>query len=344
MTFRKIFAGFIIVFSVLLSSFAFYFYQVYSTPNILVERDDAYFAIPTGATYSDVLNLLSDGGYVQDAVAFGFLARLKDYDKFIKPGMYLLKADMSNNDAINLLRSGQQTPINITFNSVRLLNDLPKKITADIEIDSADFAAVLSDTSKMIGFGFDSVNYISMFIPNTYQVYWTIKPAELLERMNIEYHRFWSENRKARADSIGLTINEVGILSSIVQSETAKLDEADIIAGVYMNRINRGIALQADPTLIFALQDFTIRRVLNEHKKVESPYNTYKYAGLPPGPIRMPDPRYIDKVLNYENHKYLYFCAKADFSGYHEFATNLRDHNVNARKFQRALNKAKIYR
>ena len=341
---RKILAAFVIVFSVLLSSFVFYFYQVFSTPNILVDKDDALFAVPSGSSFRDVQLLLYDGGYVRDPVSFGFLSKLKNYDKLVKPGLYALKADMSNNDAINLLRSGQQTPTNITFNSMRLLSQLPEKITQNIEMTSEDFTKVLNDTSIMVSYGFDTTNYTSMFLPNTYQVYWAIKPLELLERMNVEYYSFWNEGRIVRADSMGLTPGEVSTLASMVQSETIKIDEARRVSGVYVNRLKRGIPLQADPTLIFAARDFTIKRVLNRHREIESLYNTYMYRGLPPGPIRMPSGQYIDAVLDFEEHKFIYLCAKEDFSGYHEFATNLRDHMRNARKYQRALNQARIYR
>ena len=341
---RKIIAAFLIVFSVLLSSFAFYFYQILNTPNILVDKDDAYLAIPSGSSFRDVQNLLYEGGYVRDAVSFSFLARLKDYDRLVKPGPYRLKADMTNNAAINLLRSGTQTPTNVTFNNVRILGDLPEKITQNIELTSGQFEAILRDTTLMKDFGFDSINYVGMFIPNTYEVYWTITAEELLQRMYEEYQRFWNRERSALADSIGYSPKEITTLASIVQSETTKIDEAGRVAGVYINRLNRGYPLQADPTLIFAHQDFTIKRVLNRHKDIDSPFNTYRYKGLPPGPIRMPNGRYIDAVLNYEKHRYLYFCAKEDFSGYHEFATNLIDHNRNARRYQRALNQARIYR
>ena len=299
---RKIVAAFLIVFSVLLSSFAFYFYQVFNTPNILVDKEDAYFYISSEATFKDVQAKLYDDGYVRDAVSFGFLARLKNYDKLVKPGRYLLKANMSNNQAINLLRSGQQKPTNITFNTVRLLEDLPEKITQQIEMNPEEFQTVLNDTVAMTNYGFDTATYIGMFIPNTYQVYWNIKPKELLDRMHAEYKKFWNDDRMALADSLGLTPKEVGTLASIVQSETSKLDEAKKVAGLYMNRLSRGMPLQADPTLIFAARDFTIKRVLNKHREIDSPYNTYLNKGLPPGPIRMPNVKFIDAVLNFEEH------------------------------------------
>ncbi len=341
---RKILAAFLIVFSVFLSSFAFYFYQIFNTPNILVDKEDALISIPSGSSFQEVQALLYDGGYVRDPVSFGFLARLKSYDKLLKAGLYELQADMSNNRAINLLRSGQQTPVNIIFNNVRLLSDLPDKITQNLEMSAEDFAKTLNDMTVMTSFGFDTANYVSMFIPNTYQVYWTIKPVELLQRMNTEYSIFWNEERNSKADSLGFTIVEISTLASIVQSETAKIEEAQRIAGLYINRLNRGIPLQADPTLVFAARDFTIKRVLDKHREIDSPYNTYRNSGLPPGPIRMPDRHYIDAVLNFEEHKFIYMCAKEDFSGYHEFATNLTAHMRNARKYQRVLDQDRIYR
>ena len=176
-----------------------------------------------------------------------------------------------------------------------------------------------------------------MFIPNTYEVFWTITGEDLLKRMRREYDRFWNEQRKDKAKSIGLTQKQVSTLASIVNEETANADEMPLVAGVYMNRLRIGMPLQADPTLFFAAKDYSIRRVLKKHTKIESPYNTYKYRGLPPGPIAVPTIEAIDAVLHYRHHNYLYFCAKEDFSGYHNFAVTLGDHMKNARRFQRAL-------
>ena len=183
-----------------------------------------------------------------------------------------------------------------------------------------------------------------MFIPNTYEVYWTIKGDELMKRLKKEYDRFWTPERDQKAKVLEMTREEVSTLAAIVQAETAKSDEKPRVAGVYINRLRKGIALQADPTLIFALGDFTIKRVLNKDKEVDSPYNTYLYAGLPPGPIRMPNITSIKSVLNYESHDYIYFCAKEDFSGYHNFVTTYSQHRKNARKYQKALNNKKVYR
>ena len=337
-------AIFLVVFTMMLSSFAFYTYQILYTPNVLIEQDDRYFAIPKGTTFKQLQNKLAKERIVNDLVSFSFLAKLKDLDTNVKNGMYLINGDMTNIELIDLLRSGSQTPIQLTFSNARLLKQLPKILTHSLEIDSADLAPILLADTTASYYGFTKETFISMFIPNTYEVYWTITPKELLDRMKMEYDRFWTEQRKQKAANLGMTQSEVATLASIVQGETNKMDEAPSIAGVYINRLKRGIPLQADPTLVFAIGDFSIRRILNKDKEFDSPYNTYKYRGLPPGPINLPSIPALNAVLNYEDHNYLYFCAKADFSGYHVFARTLSEHNVNARKFQRALNRERIYR
>lgn len=340
---KKIYVVFILVFSVLLSTFGFYTYQLIQTPNILVDKEDRILLIPYGATFKDVQNKLYDEDYVQDLITFSFLAKLMDYDENVKAGRYLLRANMTNMDAIRLLRSGSQTPLNITFNNARLKEDLAEKLCSNIAANKDKFLALLNDTAVISNYGFNPNTITSMFIPNTYQVYWTISEKELLDRMKLEHDKFWNEERLEKAEAINMTPVEVSTLASIVEAESKMRDEQPRVAGVYINRLNRGMALQADPTLVYAAGDFTISRVLNEHKEIDSPYNTYKYAGLPPGPINVPSISAIDAVLNYESHKYLYFCAKEDFSGYHNFATNLTQHLNNARRYQQALNRARIF-
>lgn len=341
---KKFVAIFMIVFTVMASSFAFYFYQILFTPNILVEREDQIFAIAPGADFKDVQNDLYDLGYVNDLVSFSFLSKIRDYDDYVKPGLYQLRRDMSNLQAINLLRSGAQTPVKLTFTLARKIEELPEKLDPFVHFSAEDLAALLLSDSVARAYGFEKETFISMFIPNTYEVYWTISPEEFLNRMKKEYDRFWNEERRQKAEAIGLSPKEVSTLASIVESETNKMDEAPTVAGLYLNRLKRGMLLQADPTLKFAIGDFTIRRILNKDKEIESPYNTYKYSGLPPGPISLPSIAALNAVLNAENHEYLYLCAKADFSGYHAFATNLTDHNKNAEALHRTLNKERIFR
>ncbi|MEP0368667.1 MAG: endolytic transglycosylase MltG [Cyclobacteriaceae bacterium] len=341
---KKLVALVMVVSTVMLSSFSFYAYQVLFTPNILVDQDDQYLAIPKGMTFKELQNKLYDERTVNDLVSFSFLAKIKGLDENLKSGMYLLKGDMSNTQAINMLRAGLQAPVKLTFSGARKIDELATKLTVNLEIDSATMAPYLLSDSVARSYGFDSLNFISMFLPNTYEVYWTASPNDILKRMKFEYDKFWNDARKKKADSLGLTPQEVTTLASIVDSETNLSDEAPIIAGVYLNRLERGYLLQADPTLVFALNDFSIRRVLDVHKQIDSPYNTYKYRGLPPGPIMMPSLNFIDAVLNAENHRFLYFCASPDLSGYHAFAKTLVEHNENARKLHRALNQRRIYR
>ena len=310
----------------------------------MVEAEEHYITIPHGGTFQELQQLLGEEYIATDLVSFSFLAKLKDLDTQLKPGRYLLTPDMTNMELINLLRSGRQTPVNLTFSNARLLSQVPKKLVQNLEIDSAQMATLMLSDTTPGHFGFEPHTFISMFIPNTYQVYWTATPKEILDRLKREYDNFWTEERLQKAKNLGMTKEEVSTLASIVQSETNDMAEAPKVAGLYINRLQRGYKLQADPTLKFALGDFSIRRVLNRHKEIESPYNTYKYYGLPPGPICMPSIAAVESVLNYEEHNYLYMCASADFSGKHIFAKSLREHNINAAKLHRALNKRKIYR
>ncbi len=341
---KNIFAAFMIVFTVMLSSFAFYFWQILFTPNILVDKPDQFFAIQKGATFKEVQNDLYDQGIVNDLVTFSFLAKLKSYDELVKPGMYRLTSDMTNTQAINLLRSGSQTPIKMTFNRARKVEELPGIFSRFMAFDSLQMAEVMLHDTTASYYGFDSLNFISMFVPNTYEIYWTASPKAVLDRMKKEYDRFWTDDRISKARAIGLSPKEVSILASIVEAEISKTEEARRVAGLYINRLRQGIPLQADPTLVFAANDFSIGRVLTVHTQIDSPYNTYKNEGLPPGPINMPTIIALEAVLNYEQHDFLYMCARDDFSGYHAFAETLREHNINAAKFQAALNKERIYR
>jgi UPF0755 protein len=342
---RKILVIFFVVFTLMLISFSFYTYQMVNTPNILVDQPDRIFLIPEGSTFGDLQARLYEGNYVNEGVSFGVLARLMDYDKSIKPGRYLLKGNMSNLAALHMLRSGQQAPVNVTFNNIRVKQELAEKICSEVSANPDKFLALLNDSSVVQEYGFTTENILCMFIPNTYQVFWTITERELMDRMHQEYERFWNDERRAKANALGMTLTEVSILASVVQAEQlGHPDERPKVAGLYLNRMERNIALQADPTLVYAVGDFSIKRVLNVHKEVDSPYNTYLYTGLPPGPINLPEISSIDAVLNHEEHDYLYMCAKEDFSGYHNFANNLQTHLNNARKYQRALNQARVYR
>ena len=341
---RKILIVGVVVVTILLSSFTFYFYQVIYEPNFLVEKESRAMIIPKNATFEDVQKIIYDQGFVNEPVAFGLLARLMKYDHLVKPGKYLIKSNSNNIEVIRMLRSGDQVPVRITFNNSRLLEDVAEKITANIGITSDEFLTYVSDSNTTARYKFDPETFRCMFIPNTYEVYWTISREELVDRMFKEYKLFWNDLRTSKAQDIELTPVQVSILASIVQAEVSHHDESPVVAGLYLNRLRRSMPLQADPTVVYAAGDFTIQRGLNVHKEIESPYNTYKYAGLPPGPINFPSIISIDAVLNYEKNNYLYMCAREDFSGYHNFSSNLRQHNINARKYQQALNKAKLYK
>jgi len=326
-----------LVFSVLLISFGYYTYQICYTPNVLVEKGDRVITIKEGDTFKAIQDKLHDEEIVQDMISFSFLAKITGYAEEMKPGRYVLKSNMTNLQALRVLRAGKQEPVKITFNNVRLLSDLSDKITNNLGMTPQEFEAAVIKFAMNNAYGFNKDNVITMFIPNTYEVYYNILPDALVQRMHHEYEAFWTADRKAKAKEVGLTEIEVSILASIVQAETIKNTEAPIIAGLYINRLRKGIPLQADPTLVFAVGDFSLKRVLNEHKEIDSPYNTYKYPGLPPGPVNMPSIRSIDAVLNYTKSDYYYMCAKEDFSGNHNFTNSYQQHMRNAARYQRAL-------
>ncbi len=334
-----------IAFSVLMITMTFYFYQVFFSPNTLIDLETNYMLkIPSNATYKNVVDDLFEKAVINDALSFGFVAKVLGYQEAVKPGLYTVKPRMSNLDLVRMLRSGNQTPVRITFNNVRTKEDLAEKITASLEVSQEQFLAMIKDSVMIRKFDFEEETILAMFIPNTYEVWWNIAPDALFDRMYKEYQSFWTEERKQKAQALGFSQKEVSTLASIVQAESQqKVDERPIIAGLYINRINLGMPLQADPTLVFASGNFELKRVLNVHKEIESPYNTYLNVGLPPGPINLPDIKSLDAVLNPDDNSYLYMCAKADFSGYHAFASTLSEHNANARRLHAALNKAKIY-
>lgn len=326
-----------IIASTLIITFTFYGYQICFTPNFLVDKEPRVFKIERGSTYRKVQEDLYDQGFVNDAVSFSFLARLKDYDKKVHPGQFAFMPNMTNLDALRVLMGNDQVPVRITFNNIRLISELGPRITKNTSVSPIEFDEAVDRFVKNNTEGFTKDNVLCMFIPNTYEVYFNVTADELVARMHDEYLAFWNDERKQKAAAIGLTPIEVSILASIVRAEASKEEEAPTIAGLYLNRLKRNIALQADPTLVFAVGDFSLKRVLNVHKEVDSPYNTYTHTGLPPGPINMPSITFLNAVLNAEQHNYIYMCAKEDFSGAHNFATNLTEHSRNAAKYQRAL-------
>lgn len=332
--------GAVVLFSILIIGWNFY--QKIFAPNVFDNKKDQIIYIPTGSTIDDVVQYLKEEGLVDDTEAFTWVAQKMKYSDNVKPGKYQLKNKMSNKEIVSLLRSGKQIPIKITFSNLRTSYDLAGAVGGKIEADSASIAYLFKDKNYLEKYGLNEENSLCLMIPNTYEFKWNTSAEEFFERMSKEYKKFWTEQRKAKAKSIGLSQTQVCVLASIVEKETHKNDEKPMVAGVYINRYLKGWKLEADPTLVFAAGDFTIRRVLNQHKEIDSPYNTYLYTGLPPGPICMPAISSVEAVLNYTKHEFMFFCAREDFSGYHSFAKNYHQHLVNARKFQRELDKRNI--
>lgn len=325
-------------------------YELYSRvyqPNVILPENtsEKYIYIPSNSDFTKVIDVLSENGLLINYNSFEWLAKQKKYDTNIKPGRYKIDRALNNNELINLLRSGRQPPIKVTFNNLRTKEQLAGKIASQIEADSLEIIEYISDTTFQNKLGLTDNNVACIFIPNTYEFYWNTSAESFVNRMLKEYKKFWNKDRKSKAEKINLNYYEVAILASIVEKEqNIKRDERPEIAGLYLNRIRKRMKLESDPTLIFALGDFSIKRVLNKDKEVESPFNTYKHKGLPPGPICIPSINAIDAVLNASSHKYIFMCAKEDFSGYHNFARTYAKHLVNARKYQKALNKRKIMR
>lgn len=306
-------------------------------------KEITYIYIDNDDQIDSVYQKIKDQGNPDRFIGFEWVAKHYNYAGKIRTGKYAIKPGDDPYHLYQRLAGGIQTPVNITIGSVRTMDRLAKTVGNQLMIDSAQIAMRLYDPLFQEKMGYTSETMISMFIPNTYQVYWNMSVDDFFDRMQKEHKKFWNEERLAKAKAIGLTPEEVSTLASIVDEETNANKEKPTVAGLYMNRLRTGMLLQADPTVKFGLQNFELRRITNAHLEVESPYNTYKYAGLPPGPIRIPSIRAIDSVLNHEKHNYLYMCAKEDFSGTHNFASTLSQHMVNARKYWKALNDRKIF-
>ena len=327
--------------------FAYFVYEAMFKTNTAFNNEEAYIYVPTNASYKDVREQLEP--LLIDIDAFDALATQKKYTTNLKAGKYVIKKGMNNNDIINSIRIGNQ-PIKLSFNNQESLEKLAGRISQQIEADSLSLLKAMTDSTFLKSSGFLDKTALGMYIPNSYEVFWNTSGEAFRDRMLKEYNRFWNADRNAKAKAIGLTRDEVMALASIVYEESKQPSEQPRIAGVYLNRIRIGMPLQADPTLKFAAyklpkyKNTVIKRVLNVHKEIESPYNTYKYAGLPPGLIAMPDISAVDAVLNSEKHSYLYFAANAKKPGFHKFAKTLVQHNVNAREYQRYLSSQGINR
>jgi UPF0755 protein len=313
-------------------------------PNVIVESGSGgYLYIKTGSNIDDVCKSLYENNYVINRQSFEWMAEKKNYAGHIKAGKFKLKNRMSNNDLIDLLRSGRQVSVRVSFNNIRLKHQLAGIVAKYLEADSLEFLKIVSDENYLKSIGFTNETVMALFIPNTYEFMWNTNATEFVERMKKEYEKFWNKQRLEKAEKLGLTPVQVITLASIVSEESNMASEYATIAGVYLNRIKTGMPLQADPTVKFAMGNFALKRVLKKHTEFDSQYNTYKYRGIPPGPICLPSVKVINAVLNTEKHSFLYFCAKSDFSGMHVFAKNLIQHNQNAITYQRALDKRRIF-
>ena len=335
---KKILLAIVLIGVLIMGGFAWYVYSNIFTDNTAFNNKEAHVYIPTNATFSEVLVELEP--LLKDSKTFATVARRKGYVDNIKAGHFVIKKGMNNNDIINSIRSGN-SPIKIKFNNQERLENLAGQVAGQIEVDSLSLLNAMKDPSFLEETGFTTATALAMYIPNTYEVYWNMSAISFRERMRKEYNAFWNEAREAKAKKLKLTRAEVIALAAIVQKETAKVDERPRVAGVYVNRLNSGIPLGADPTVIYAKKlvendfDQVIKRVLYKDLEIDSKYNTYKNAGLPPGPITMPDVSAIDAVLNHENHDYFYFVADVTNFGYHKFAKTLAQHNRNAAEYRR---------
>ncbi|WP_378172879.1 endolytic transglycosylase MltG [Aquimarina sp. SS2-1] len=327
--------------------FAYYVYQAVFSPNTNFETETTTIHIPSGTTYPELRKIIHP--LLKDPSSFDKIASKKGYTSRVKAGRYILKKGLNNNELVDLLRS-KNIPIQLSFNNQERLENLAGRVAQQIEADSLSLVQALKEESFITENGFTADNALAMYIPNKYEFFWNTSAEQFRDRMLKEYKRFWNDKRKEKAQNIGLTPTEVTTIASIVQKETAKVDERPRVAGVYMNRYKNGWKLDADPTVIYAIKkhrndwDVVIKRVLYKDLELDSPYNTYKYSSLPPGPITMPDISSIDAVLNHEKHEYYFFVANVENFGYHKFAKTIAQHNRNKKQYVDWINKQGVKR
>ena len=334
----------VVVVALIVGFFLWGKYRDVVAANVPDELKSEYVLIPNNAAFSEVVDSLFTNHQLIDTVSFREVAELMSYKKSsMRAGRYKIKSGWSNKELITHLRGGQQAPVKVVFNIGRFVDDVAGKVAPSIQADSAEISQLLHNQQFITAQGYTDETLMSLLIPNTYEFFWNTSAKGFFERMVKEHKVFWGkENREAKAAALNMSKSEVYTLASIVERETNQVPEKKRIAGVYLNRIKKRMLLQADPTAVFATRDFAARRVLNKHINFDSPYNTYKYLGLPPGPISVASISSIDAVLNAESHDYFYFCAKPDNSGFHAFAKTLAGHNRNANKFRAWLNKQRI--
>lgn len=344
---RKIIIAVAVLGVIAFGIFGYYVYNSIFSSNTSFNSSQEVVYIPSDANFKTVIDSLRP--LVKDLEAFQLVAQKKGYADNVRPGRYFIDKGMNNNELVNRLRSGNQ-PVKVIFNNQERLEDLAGRISEQIEADSVSLMKTFTDPDYLAESDFNEKTALGMYIPNQYEFYWNTSAEEFRARMEKEYKRFWNAERLSKAKEIGLSPKEVITMASIVQKETAKVEERPKVAGVYMNRYKNGWKLDADPTVIYAIKEKTgnfdtiIKRVLYKDLELDSPYNTYKYRQIPPGPIWMPDISSIDAVLNYEEHDFYYFVADVENFGYHKFAKNLAQHNRNKQEYIRWINKQGIKR
>lgn len=327
---------------IILSIGIFYVYKKYAI-DTFSEKSFMLYIYPN-TSLEQIIDKLKRETDQHEANRFERIAKLNRFHPGSKSGAYRIDPEMSAMDVYRMIARGIQTPVRFTFNNIRTKEQFAERVEKQLMISADSILPLLNDSAVCQNYGFTPATIPAMFIPDTYEMYWTVSPRKFLDRMKKEYDLFWSDERKNKALTIGLTPDEVSTLASIVAEETNSSDEIRTVAGLYLNRLNNGMLLQADPTVKFALQNFDLRRITNSHLSVDSPYNTYKYAGLPPGPIRFPSKTALNAVLTAEKHDYFYMCAKEDFSGRHNFARTLAEHSRNAARYHNALTERKIFK
>lgn len=322
---------------------AYVYYGVFEQKVNTKDQSSVYFYVKSNSTFEDLVDGLVENEIVSSKAKFAWLAELRNLKGNIYAGRYTIPKGMTWTELVIFLRQGKIDEIQVTFNNVRTLKQLAKKVATQIEASESDLLEQLTNEEVVAGYGYQKETFLAVFIPNTYTMYWNSSATEFVKRMLAEHKRFWNKSRLSKAKKINLSPIEVSVLASIVQSEQNRFhDEWPIIAGLYLNRLKKGMKLQSDPTVIYAWGDFTIRRVWNKHLTIDNPYNTYKYTGLPPGPIRVPASGVLDAVLNATKHNYIFMCANPKIGGKHAFAVNLAQHNVNAEKYRAFMRKKKI--
>lgn len=330
----------LVITGILLTAATVKIYEDVFAGNInLEEGRKGYVYFYTGRSFGENMEAIRQSGILNNADAFSRLADLTGYGSLLKPGRYEVRKGISNLELLRMMVSGRQKPVDIVFRYAQRKEDLVGFFCSQLETDSFELMKLLNDPAFCDSLSLTPENIHVIFIPNTYNFYWNTPAFRLVDRMLKEYRKFWTDERMRKLGELRLTQAEASILAAIVQKETNRKDEMPVVAGVYLNRLRVGMPLQADPTIIYAMNDYSVRRVTGAMLDISSPYNTYRNRGLPPGPICVPSPDAIDAVLNRQVHDYLYFCAREDFSGYHAFAATFAQHQLNARRYQKELNR-----